>query len=126
MLSICMCARFQDDLKEVHLRVVKRIMRYLVYTPMFGLWYPRGSTFDLIGYSDTDWVGCKIDRKSTSATCQFLGRPGVLGFKETKLSSSFYRRSRVHCCRPLLCAITLDEANHQGLWLQIEQSPSPM
>jgi hypothetical protein len=49
-------------------------MRYLVYTPKFGLWYPKGSTFDLIGYSDADWVGCKIDRKSTSETCQFLGR----------------------------------------------------
>jgi hypothetical protein len=51
---------------------------------------------------------------------------GVMGFKETKLSSSFHRRSRVHCRRPLLCAITLDEANPQGLWLQIEQSPSLM
>jgi hypothetical protein len=37
MLSICMCARFQSDPKEVHLRAVKRIMRYLVYTPKFGL-----------------------------------------------------------------------------------------
>jgi hypothetical protein len=45
--------------------------RYLVYTPKFGLWYPKGSTFDLIGYSDVDWAGCKIDRKSTSGTCQF-------------------------------------------------------
>jgi hypothetical protein len=53
---------------------MKRIMRYLVYTPKFGLWYPKGSTFDLIGYSDADWAGCKIDRKSTSGTCQFLGR----------------------------------------------------
>jgi hypothetical protein len=43
----------------------------------------------------------------------------VLGFQETKLSSSFYRRSRVYCCRPLLRAIALDEANPQGLWLQI-------
>jgi hypothetical protein len=74
MLSICMFARFQADPKEVHLRVVNRILRYLVYTPKFGLWYPKGSTFDLIGYSDADWVGCKIDRKSTSGTCQFLGR----------------------------------------------------
>jgi hypothetical protein len=72
--SVCMCARFQADPKEVHLRVVKRVMRYLVYTPKFGLWYPKGSTFDLIGYSDVDWAGCKIDRKSTSGTCQFLGR----------------------------------------------------
>jgi hypothetical protein len=69
MLSICMCARFQANPKEVHLRAVKRIMRYLVYTPKFGLWYPKGSTFDLIGYSDADWAGCKIDRKSTSETC---------------------------------------------------------
>jgi hypothetical protein len=62
------------DPKEVHLRAVKRILRYLVHTPKFGPWYPKGSTFDLIGYSDADWAGCKIDRKSTSGTCQFLGR----------------------------------------------------
>jgi hypothetical protein len=74
MLFVCMCARFQADPKEVHLRAVKGIMRYLVYTPKFGLWYPKGSTFDLIGYSDADWAWCKIDRKSTSGTCQFLGR----------------------------------------------------
>jgi hypothetical protein len=37
MLSVCMRARFQADPKEVHLRAVKRIMRYLVYTPKFGL-----------------------------------------------------------------------------------------
>jgi hypothetical protein len=35
---------------------------------------PQGSTFDLIGYFDADYAGCKIDRKSTSETCQFLGR----------------------------------------------------
>jgi hypothetical protein len=49
-------------------------MKYLVYTPKFGLWYPKGSTFDLIGYSDANYAGCKIDRKSTSGTYQFLGR----------------------------------------------------
>jgi hypothetical protein len=43
MLSVCMSARFQADPKEVHLRAVKRIMRYLVYTPKFGPWYPKGS-----------------------------------------------------------------------------------
>jgi hypothetical protein len=53
---------------------VKRIFRYLVHTPNFSLWYPKGSTFDLLGYSDSDYAGCKLDRKSTSGTCQFLGR----------------------------------------------------
>jgi hypothetical protein len=74
MISVCMCARFQANPKEIHLRVVKRIMRYLVYTLRFGLWYPKGSTFDLIRYSDADYAGCKNDRKSTSGTCQFLER----------------------------------------------------
>ena len=31
--------------------------------------------------------------------------PGVLGFKETKLSSFIHRQSRVYCCRTLLCTI---------------------
>jgi hypothetical protein len=74
MLSVCMCARFQSDPKECHLVAVKRILRYLVSMPCFGIWYPKGSTFDLIGYSDSDYAGCKVDRKSTSRTCQFLGR----------------------------------------------------
>ena len=74
MLSVCMCARFQANPKECHLMAVKRILRYLVNTPNLGLWYPKGSTFDLLGYSDSDYAGCKVDRKSTSGTCQFLGR----------------------------------------------------
>jgi hypothetical protein len=74
MLSVCMCARYQSDPKECHLLAVKRILRYLVAMPCFGIWYPKGSTFDLIGYSDSDYAGCKVDRMSTSGTCQFLGR----------------------------------------------------
>jgi hypothetical protein len=85
-----MCARFQADPKKVHLRAVKRILRCLVYTPKFGLWYPKGSSFDLLGYSDADWAGCKIDRKNIRDLSVSGEIPGVLGFQETKLSSFFY------------------------------------
>ena len=74
MLSVCMCARFQANPKECHLVAVKRILRYLVHTPNLGLWYPKGSKFDLLGYSDSDYAGCKVDQKNTSRTCQILGR----------------------------------------------------
>jgi hypothetical protein len=74
LLSVCMSARFQAAPKDYHLRVVKRIMRYLILTPNLCLWYPKGSRFELLGYSDADYTGCKVDRKSTSGTCQFLGR----------------------------------------------------
>jgi hypothetical protein len=102
-----MCARFQADPKEVHLRVVKRIMRYLVYTLKFGLWYPRGSTFDLIGYSDADWAGCKIDRKSTLGTCQLLGRSLVswASKKQNSVALSTAKAEYIttgHCCAQLL------------------------
>jgi hypothetical protein len=56
------------------MRSIKRIMRYLVLTLNLGLWYPKGSHFDLISYSDVDYAGCKVDRTSTSETCQLLGR----------------------------------------------------
>jgi hypothetical protein len=86
MLSVCMCARFQSNPKECHLVAVKRILMYLVSTPSFGIWYPKGSTFDLIGYSDSDYVGCKVDRKSTSGTCQFLGR-SLVSYSSKKQTS---------------------------------------
>jgi hypothetical protein len=107
MLSVCMCARFQADPKEAHLTAVKRILRYLAYTPKFGLWYPRGSTFDLIGYSDADWAGCKINRKSTSGTCQFLGRSLVswASKKQNSVALSTAEAEYIaagHCCAQLL------------------------
>ena len=54
---------------------VKRILRYLKHTPpSIGLWYPKGARFQLVGYSDSNYAGCKIDRKSTSGGCHLLGR----------------------------------------------------
>jgi hypothetical protein len=74
MFSVCMCARFQASPKEYHMMAVKRILRYLRQTPNLGLRYPKGAQFILIGYSDSDYASCKIDRKSTLDTCQLLGK----------------------------------------------------
>ena len=73
MFSVCICARFQSCPKESHLVAVKRIFRYLIETHDLGIFYPRGVAFELNGFSDADYAGCRIDRKSTSGTCQFLG-----------------------------------------------------
>jgi len=73
MHTVCVCARFQSCPKESHLTAVKRIFKYLKGTRNLGLWYPHGSNISLIGYSDSDFGGCKTDRKSTSGTCYLLG-----------------------------------------------------
>ncbi|GJV01866.1 ribonuclease H-like domain-containing protein [Tanacetum coccineum] len=74
MFAICVCARFQVTPKASHLNVVKWIFRYLKHQPKLGLWYPRDSPFDLEAFSDSDYRGASLDRKSTIGGCQFLGR----------------------------------------------------
>ncbi|GJR74450.1 putative ribonuclease H-like domain-containing protein [Tanacetum coccineum] len=74
MFAVCACSRFQVTPKTSHLTAVKRIFRYLKGKPKLGLWYPRESTFDLESYSDSDYAGANLDRKSTTGGCQFLGR----------------------------------------------------
>ncbi|GJX42991.1 hypothetical protein Tco_0259667 [Tanacetum coccineum] len=71
--STCLCARYQANPKESHLIVIKRIFRYLKGTPSLDLWYPKCSGFNLKGYSNSDYAGCNMDRKSTSGACQLLG-----------------------------------------------------
>ncbi|GJU78020.1 putative ribonuclease H-like domain-containing protein [Tanacetum coccineum] len=74
MFAVCACSRFQVTPKTSHLSAVKRIFRYLKGKPKLGLWYPRESSFDLESYSDSDYAGANLDRKSTTGGCQFLGR----------------------------------------------------
>ncbi|GKF66042.1 hypothetical protein Tco_0192559 [Tanacetum coccineum] len=64
MFVVCACARFQVTSKMSHLHAVKRIFRYLKDQPKLGLWYPRDSPFDLEAFSNSDYVGASLDRKS--------------------------------------------------------------
>ncbi|GJW58306.1 putative ribonuclease H-like domain-containing protein [Tanacetum coccineum] len=66
MFAVCACARFQVTPKTSHLHAVKRIFRYLKGQPKLGLWYPRDSPFDLESFSDSDYAGASLDRKSTT------------------------------------------------------------
>ncbi|GKF55818.1 hypothetical protein Tco_0166158, partial [Tanacetum coccineum] len=52
---------------------VKRIFRYLKGRPKLGLWYSKDSPFILEDFSDSDYAGASLDRKSTTGGCQFLG-----------------------------------------------------
>ena len=59
-------------------------------TQDLGLWYPKDTSFDLVGYSDADFAGSRVDRKSTSGTCQFLGDRLISWFskKQTSIATS--------------------------------------
>ncbi|GJZ65250.1 putative ribonuclease H-like domain-containing protein, partial [Tanacetum coccineum] len=73
MFAVCACARYQVNPKVSHLYVVKRIFKYLKGQPKLGLWYPKDSPFDLVAYTDSDYAGASLDRKSTTGGCQNHG-----------------------------------------------------
>jgi hypothetical protein len=107
MLSVGLCARFQSTPKECHFVVVKRILRCLIHTPTLGIWYPKGSTFELVGYSNSDWAGDKVDQKLTLGACQFIGRSLVSwsSKKQNSISLSTTESKYISvasCCTQLL------------------------
>ncbi|GJW96304.1 putative ribonuclease H-like domain-containing protein [Tanacetum coccineum] len=110
MFAVCACSRFQVTPKTSHLHAVKRIFRYLKGKPKLGLWYPRESSFDLVAYSDSDYGGTNLDRKSTTRGCQFLG----------------YRLISWQCKKQTIVANSTTEAEYvaaanccgQVLWIQ--------
>nr|GEW43866.1 ribonuclease H-like domain-containing protein [Tanacetum cinerariifolium] len=73
MFAVFACAHIHVTPKALHLHAVKRIFRYLKDKPHLGLWYVKDSPFNLVAYSDSDYAGASLDRKSTTWGCQFLG-----------------------------------------------------
>ncbi|WVZ94145.1 LOW QUALITY PROTEIN: hypothetical protein U9M48_040076 [Paspalum notatum var. saurae] len=69
--------------------------------------YPKGDQFELIGYSDSYYVECKVDRKSTSGSCQFLGW-SLVSWSSKKQNSVFLSTTEAEyiaagsCCAQLL------------------------
>ncbi|GAV60613.1 hypothetical protein CFOL_v3_04143 [Cephalotus follicularis] len=110
MFSVCLYDRFQSCPKETHLIAVKRIFRYLAYTPLLGLFYSKDSLFNLHAFFDADYGGCKIDRKSTSGICQFLGNSLVSWFSKKQNSIALSNIEAEYVVAGICCA--------QVLWLR--------
>nr|GEU62700.1 putative ribonuclease H-like domain-containing protein [Tanacetum cinerariifolium] len=90
MFAVCACAHFQVTPKALHLHAVKRIFRYLKGKPHLGLLYSKDSPFDLVAYSNSNYAGASLDRKSKTGGCQFLGCRLISwqGKKQTVVSTS--------------------------------------
>jgi hypothetical protein len=66
-------SQFMSSPRHLHLAAVRRIIRYLRGSPNRGLFFPTGSSLQLVAYSDADWAGCPDTRRSTTGWCMFLG-----------------------------------------------------
>nr|KYP75183.1 Retrovirus-related Pol polyprotein from transposon TNT 1-94 [Cajanus cajan] len=70
MLSVEIVSRYMEEPRYSHWKAVKRILRYIKGTQSYGLMFTKSDSFQLVGYSDSDWSGDIDDRRTASWTVQ--------------------------------------------------------
>ena len=104
MFSVCFCAHFQDRPQESHLTTVKRILKYIKHTPSIVLWYPKGASFELLGYSYLDFAGFRVDHKSTTDGCYLLGHSLVAWVSRKQISMALSTTEEEYIATSACCA----------------------
>ena len=77
--AVSMVSHSMSNPTETDMRNVNRILQYLKGTPGRGLYFQTNSNKGIEVYTDSDWVGCLFDRKSTTRN----GEHGNLEKQET-------------------------------------------
>ncbi|GKB52371.1 hypothetical protein Tco_0903124 [Tanacetum coccineum] len=93
------------------------IFCYLRGTVNAGLWYMKDSGFKLTGFSDADYMGCKVEQN-------FSAKARELVLKETRLYIAVNREIRICVSIYLLCSSPLDADAVNRLWLSLQQDPN--
>jgi len=83
MFVVCLASRFMADPTELHMQIVKRVLRYVKGTLEFGILYKRRGDAKLLAYTDSDYAGDVEDRKSTSGYVFSLSG-GVISWSSKK------------------------------------------
>ena len=118
--NVGVCVRYQVNLKESHMIALKRIVKYVKSTANFGVWYSKDTNNVLTGYSDVDWVGNAVDKKSTSEGCFYVGNNLVswMSKKQNSISLSTaeaeYTATGSYCTQLLwMQKLLIDSGIHQ-------------
>ena len=105
-----MLGRYLCNPGKDHWIAAKRVMRYLQRTKDYMLTYRKLDQLEIIGYSDSDFAGCRDSMKSTSGYIYLLAG-GAISWKSVKQSivaSSTMAAEFVACY----------EASNHGIWLR--------
>ena len=73
MYAVSVLSRFMNCANESHLRAAKRVLKYVKGSVSFGVKFCLTPSFELQGYSDSDWVGSLDDMKNTPGFCFNFG-----------------------------------------------------
>ncbi|RVW35276.1 Retrovirus-related Pol polyprotein from transposon RE1 [Vitis vinifera] len=71
--SVSVISQFMHDPREPHLQAAYRVLHYLKGNPGKGILFKKNNTLALEAYTDADYAGSLVDRRSTTGYCTFLG-----------------------------------------------------
>ncbi|KAE8668864.1 tir-nbs resistance protein [Hibiscus syriacus] len=71
--AVGVMSRYMQNPKKPHLEAVRRILRCVKTTIVYGLLYKKGEDCKLVGYCDTDYAGDHDTRRSTTGYVFKLG-----------------------------------------------------
>ncbi|XP_040948736.1 secreted RxLR effector protein 161-like [Gossypium hirsutum] len=103
-------SRFMHSASELHLKVAKRVMRYVKGTSVFGVKFTRSIEFKLVGFSDSEWGGSIDDMRSTSGYCFTFGS-GVFSWSSKNQETVAQSTAEAEF-------ITATATGNQALWLR--------
>jgi hypothetical protein len=103
-------SQYMVEPRHVHLVAAKHVLRYMHGTIGYGLTYVSNGKVKLQGYTDSDWAGSAMDRKSTSRCCFSLGL-GMISWLSRKQSSVTLSTAKEEY-------IAASVASHEAMWLQ--------
>ncbi|XP_060210417.1 secreted RxLR effector protein 161-like [Lycium barbarum] len=81
--GVGLISRFIESPRQSHLQAAKRIFRYIQATQSDGIFYSKTNDSSLVGFTDSDWAGDMMQRKSTSGYAFYLGS-GVFSWSSKK------------------------------------------
>jgi hypothetical protein len=103
-------SQFMCELKDIHMVVVKHVLKYVRGTIAYGLRYTSSGGVMLHGFTDSDWMGSTVDRKSTSGYCFSLGS-SMISWSSRKQSSIAQSTSKAEY-------IAASVASREAMWLR--------
>lgn len=112
---VSVVSQFMHDPREMHLQAANRILQYLKGSPGKGILFRRGGDMVLEAYTDADYAGSLVDRRSTSGYCTFLGgnlvtwRSKKQNVVARSSAESEFRSMAMGVCELLWLKIILDD-----------------